>query len=785
MKIKSLYIASFGAIKNLKLDFTDRFNVIYGENENGKTTVMSFIKMMFYGTERSTSNILKNPRKKYLPWDNSQMAGSIDFEHAGKNYRIEREFRTSNSTDRVTLCDLDLGTREAVGADVGVSFFDLSLAAFERSVFIGQFGFPESDVQAEGEINSKLSNIALTGDESVSFEKVNSRIEKALTELKSKSGKKGIYDKNVILSEELANRIIKAEEAAIVLKQKADEIKKLETEIIAQQKQAAELKETISAEQDIKNAQKIERLLELKENLDDLNQNLKLKDGSFADELFLRKVQFCISKIDGVKNKLGSKKREIEILEQTMAGASASPEEQIKNSKALEDDLNIIEKKLLDIKAEIQDLTSNAKEIETRLSNAQNNKKKTGPVLLILGVLCLILGAISAVFISFFAIPIILAALVLIIISIFIKSSDKKTQIALSKQLADITNEILRLNIQKSEETNNYSLIKTKLEIINTTVLASAAAGEKQQQLLEQAKQELLSFKAEKESEENILTELFSRYKNVSSPSEVNDCLEQLTGLIAKQKEIKTELNYLLKYLNDISFSEAKEKLEKIKEGNISISENFELIKLSYENLLQSITDKKSQIAVLHTEIKASSNASQNPEQLKKELLELKTKMESQKKFCDALGVASSVLLESFAEIRSSYGSVLEKNAAEIFEALTRGKYGKMTISKAFEISVEEKNNFGGREIAYLSSGACDQAYLSLRLALLSLICDGKEKLPVFLDDALAQYDDERVKSALGFFAKQENGQTIMFTCHKFISETAKCMGANCIELKK
>ena len=59
MKINSIYISAFGGIKNLKLDFNNGFNVILGDNENGKSTVMAFIKMMFYGSDRGSSQIAK------------------------------------------------------------------------------------------------------------------------------------------------------------------------------------------------------------------------------------------------------------------------------------------------------------------------------------------------------------------------------------------------------------------------------------------------------------------------------------------------------------------------------------------------------------------------------------------------------------------------------------------------------------------------------------------------------------------------------------------------------
>ena len=57
MKIDSIYIESFGKFKNYKLDFKDGMNIIYGDNEAGKSTIMAFIEMMFYGRtaqEKST-----------------------------------------------------------------------------------------------------------------------------------------------------------------------------------------------------------------------------------------------------------------------------------------------------------------------------------------------------------------------------------------------------------------------------------------------------------------------------------------------------------------------------------------------------------------------------------------------------------------------------------------------------------------------------------------------------------------------------------------------------------
>ena len=291
MKIKRVYIAAFGGLKNKTVDFEDGFNVIYGENENGKTTVMTFIKMKFYGSERGSSALAKNPRKKYAPWSGERAAGSIDFEHGGRSYRLEREFGKTNSSDKITLPDMSAGTRESLSGDVGSRFFGLSAAAFERSVFVGQFGKSESDASAESEINSKLSNMVTTGDESVSFNTVSDRLQKARLSLISKSGRAGECDKNKKRLALLNDELEKAEhvyERHAEYRKNADRIKAtLEKET----ERAAYLKAKIDAEQDIRSAAKLKEMLETKEELEKAKEELRLADGGVIDDLYVGKVK--------------------------------------------------------------------------------------------------------------------------------------------------------------------------------------------------------------------------------------------------------------------------------------------------------------------------------------------------------------------------------------------------------------------------------------------------------------------------------------------------------------
>ena len=49
MKIKSIYLESFGKFQERRIDFEDGINVIYGNNESGKSTIHQFLGAVFYG----------------------------------------------------------------------------------------------------------------------------------------------------------------------------------------------------------------------------------------------------------------------------------------------------------------------------------------------------------------------------------------------------------------------------------------------------------------------------------------------------------------------------------------------------------------------------------------------------------------------------------------------------------------------------------------------------------------------------------------------------------------
>lgn len=766
MKINKIHIISFGGLKNYTLELSDGFNCIYGQNEQGKTTVMSFIKMMFYGSERGSSQISKNIRKKYTPWDGSPMAGSIEFESDGKSYKLEREFRSSNSTDKVTLTDLSLGEKQTVEGNIGVRLFGLSSAAFDRSIFIGQSGFPENDPNAEGELNARLSNMASTGEEQISLEEISSRIEKARFSLISKSGKAGEYYKNTLLAEELKQKLDQSVCANLRYLEGKEKLISYAKETAKLVKKADTLKSRLSREQDIKNAEKLEELLLTKEKLEEVKAHLTLSDGTPADENYLRNLKFVKSKLQNASFKVEAKEKEAEIiknqLDTLVDGPKLSTDE---TPEKLSEDLISLDNNLASLQEKAKETNDKIRELTDKKSN---QGATLNPTLLIIGISLFAVSGVMLLVSKTAAIPFFAAAVIMTVLS-FVLKSDKKAKI-IGEEIAALENIFNSQSSHIEELKAQIGDKKTKLEAIKLAASSNIQVIEKQKAELSAALEQLSALRDEENSINTELDNLINRINTADGNKE--NILNILESAVSRQKELKQHIGFLLKDLNNISYEDAKKKLETIKAVGNDEKVDFTKLSADYESLSKEISNRKETEATAAAELKAMLNGVENTDVLKSQLKEKNDLLTAQKEFCDSADIALRVLTESFAELRQSYGSQLEKKAAEIFARLTDGKYSGMTVSKSFSINVSLRENPISREAEYLSNGTFDQAYLSLRLALSSVL---GEDLPLFLDDTLTQYDDIRAQATLRFLKDYSKaGQLVMFTCHKSIFDSAQ-----------
>ncbi len=776
MKLNKIYISAFGKLKDFTLELGNGLNVIFGNNEDGKSTVAAFIKAMFYGTGRNSKNLADSTRLKYTPWDNSAMGGRIFFEHEGKKYCLEREFRKSDSTDRITLTDLDSGKTLDTGENVGQQFFGLSSAAFERSLFIGNGDFIKDDAAAS-EINGKLSNIALTGSEDISFKKVEKNILDTRNKLISKNGKSGSYNDDLQALTDLNSRLEKAQNDATLKSQLNEKAQQKLAEFEQLNKKHKQLKSIVDREQDIKNRERLTEFLATKRSLDELNASLTLSDGTVINETFTGKIEFCLGKYKTALDRSEQINQDIAHINETISLQNTSPEATKRQLNALTVETNTLLKQKEDYESKEITLNSRVEELKQKLNEAQNKKSAVNPVLLVLSIVLAAGGGAIGYFIS----PIVAAisigiAAVLLTLSFIFRPINTSAIAAVQNELANANNQLAECKSAKNTVQEQINAIDARINTLNSVLQTDSSI---RQQRLDDLAQKSDALQQEQEKANTAKSELLtmlSCFDDVNSIEKAEEKLLELKQKTEQQKDIKLRLKTASQYLGNIDYDDAQKKLDALN-NETDTNVDFAAVKAEYELLGEKISTLKDDITAIATELKASFRNSENPEELKREIALLQEKIDSKKAFCDAADIARAVLEESFYELRRGYGSELEKATHSIFAQLTDGNYKSVNVTDTLDLSVEKSDVFGTRELDYLSLGTTHQAYLSLRLAITTLIA-GDSPLPIFLDDSLSQYDDKRAEKALAFLIEFcANGQGILFTCHNAICDIAQKQG--------
>lgn len=191
MIIRRIHIRSFGRFHNYELELTKGLNVIFGRNEDGKSTVMAFLKLLFYGAANRGKDLSSKPRMLYRPWHGGVMGGYIEFEKNGITYRLDRVMHDSDARDEVTLRESVSGKELPLSNPKmpGLELLDLSQAAFEKSIFVAQSAGRIAG--GDPELKQRLMNLVSTGEEDSSYDVTLKNLDAAMEQLESRSGKKG------------------------------------------------------------------------------------------------------------------------------------------------------------------------------------------------------------------------------------------------------------------------------------------------------------------------------------------------------------------------------------------------------------------------------------------------------------------------------------------------------------------------------------------------------------------------------------------------------------------
>ena len=153
---------------------------------------------------------------------------------------------------------------------------------------------------------------------------------------------------------------------------------------------------------------------------------------------------------------------------------------------------------------------------------------------------------------------------------------------------------------------------------------------------------------------------------------------------------------------------------------------------------------------------------------LQSDLDEKRRKHELLSQEFNALSLASDILASASASLQNRFSPALGEKSANIFTKLTRGKYNNVLLDRDMSPSAQETGTFLPRDALMLSQGTVDQLYLAVRLAICDLVLPAEKCIPIFLDDALVTFDDDRMAAALDYMVElSKTRQVILFTCQK------------------
>lgn len=242
MQFTKLKLDYFGRFHNKEIELKSGINIIYGENEAGKSTIHTFIKGMLFGIERLRgrgSSSKEDQYTRYLPWEYpGAFGGSMDLWIDGKEYRLKRSFHANDKSFKVV--ELSTG-REVVLKEGRMSEIipGLTESTYRNTVSIEQLKAP-TDGELASQVRNYITNLSIAKSKEVDVPKAIRMLNDQRKQLEG--GGHSTVLKN--LKEEIEDGIIKEEQMDKLIEQQRillKEEQEIEEQRMKEQKQYDEV----------------------------------------------------------------------------------------------------------------------------------------------------------------------------------------------------------------------------------------------------------------------------------------------------------------------------------------------------------------------------------------------------------------------------------------------------------------------------------------------------------------------------------------------------------------
>lgn len=729
MKLLKL-TATFGCLDGAVLELKDGLNILELPNESGKSTWCAFLRVMLYGLstrERDKKGFLAD-KSRYQPWSGKAMEGEMRCLWQGRELLVRRYTRDG----------VPMGGFEAVYADSGAAvpgltadnlgdvLVGVSRGVFERSAFLGQSAHALSYAP---ELEKRLSSLVTAGEEGVAA----TQVKATLTDWQRRRSYRGRGSIPTLTEcrDGLAGDLDRIQDETTSIRRTRLELDKLES-LRAKLQHQVDLHQAHADDAQAKAWAEANAALEAaKGQLDRLLGQLPAS-GELPPKAELERGRDEVAYLRTLDTNLKMAARQIPEAEQALAQAREAAADLVYSGTA----------------AEARAMATEAVNGYDALTRKAAAAGRGSRISLCLGiVLGGLVGGLGYVKLPEMLLYAAVAAGALVVFGLILS---------------------LIYGGKKRKHTKEMAAILERFGVSGTTELTSNAESycerlaelerkEEEYHRVVRAEEEL---RLQREECWNGLHELVNGFapevKDVFGFSAAITRGLTLIDAIASAEERLSAAQKLFEAVDAHGAGAAGGALEEptlpLDKARAGVEEADRRI-AAHQNDLSMALGRRSTLG--------------EPEDIQTRLEQTQQALESHQRDFDALTIALEAMDQADAEMRARFSPELNRLAGAYLSRMTGGKYAKVRLDRDMEASAEEHGSVAPRDVLTLSRGTGDQLWLAVRLAICELALPVEDRCPIVLDDALVNFDDQRLMPALellGDLARKR--QILLFTCH-------------------
>lgn len=723
MRLQAINIDGFGALRDYSLRFPDGAVLYYGPNERGKSTVLHFLRAMFYGLgdRRGEGNL----RERFTPWEGGKMGGHVWFRLGGTNYELTRTFGERKGLDQVSLTDLDKNRRVELAdpEQPGAELFGLEAEVFNNSVFVEASGPGlQKTEESRRALWENLADFMISPENEVNAALLTERLSRAKLALRSAGGARGELPA-------LEKELLRLEEERRGLLQLYDEEAALGAELDAWQGDLASL----SREEE-------SLVLRLEE------QRLR------EDEARLRLARAPLEQ------------KEMLLAEEAQLNETLDP---FGRTPALQQEkINSLSEALGRLQSESEKTALLADNLLLKQGDLEKQWQGIG---MVAGFLALFFGAAGLLLKNNSAAwPLWLIALVFLLAGPLLYGLRRQlAEKAVAAERRQISNNRRRLATEhqalcQALEALGYSeedwITDEEREAKKRPPAPDGAAG----QPLSPAIRDLSPERRFLQSRRSLWEDHQSLRREIGRLETLAQMhAESLGGQEAFAAKLKARRDYLAAKGLRPGRAEAEAAAEAYDaeggEDSESLSRRLETVRARQRLAERRAGETKARLESLLRDPADGSplspaealNENEHGIEHVRELLKEKERRRQ------ALELAEMHLRDNLKDLRQALLPKLAERAGFYMNKMSRGRYEQMLVDDKLDILLRSSD--GGHYYApeKFSSGTEDQLYFAFRLALSDYLSTGR-RMPLLLDDALVNFDDKRAREALWLLAERQ-----------------------------